>query len=681
MDLRSRALDASKTLLYASSRLCCPCCRVLGLDRPRRAFSASRVPLRAAGALPAASSHARFVPLLLSGRRYDARRRGAPSPSQRCAGTYAMSDADSTIYALSTAPGRAAIAVIRISGPACADIYRSLCPYQPFPKARYAALRTLYDPSAPPSSPPSKDGILDFSALVLFLPSPRTVTGEDVLELHVHGGPAVVKAVLSAIPRCRTSQPTPAHRIRYAEPGEFTRRAFAHGRLDVTQIEALGDTLAASTEMQRRVATRGMSSIGGQGALAARYEAWRAALLRARAELEALIDFAEDQHFDESPVQLAGSVAGQVRALRRAVDAHAANAVRGEMLRSGIGVALLGAPNVGKSSLLNRVVGREAAIVSKEAGTTRDVVEVGIDIGGWYCKLGDMAGLRRAVARVEAEAGVQDTMPGPPMAGASGQNVRGLDRVLDSMVGEVEQEGIKRAKQRALASDVVIVVLCLHREASSGEIRLDIDPEVAETARRCIVEKQNVVVAVNKMDLVPDYPSGPEGIRAFKAHLQKQIGDVLSPLPPEKVFTVSCKAASEPEIGRSTCDAGNIQQFLQGLVGVFRDITCPLVLDVADSDTAGADPSVWQESLSATERHRLLLEDCSAHLRDFLTAVGGEHEDGFACGDVDADIDIVLAAESLRGAADCLARITGMGEAGDVEEVLGVVFEKFCVGK
>ena len=242
-----------------------------------------------------------------------------------------------------------------------------------------------------------------------------------MLELHVHGGPAVVRAVLSAIPQCAThvesSAASAVHSIRYAEPGEFTRRAFANNRMDLPQIESLGETLSASTERQRQISVRGTTS-----SLAVRYEQWRVLLLAARGELEALIDFSEDQHFDESPAQLCASVARQVQGLCTQIKAHVVNAVRGELLRNGISMALLGAPNAGKSSLLNCIVGREAAIVSQEAGTTRDIVEVSVDLGGWLVKIGDMAGLRRA------------GLVGP------------------DIVGAVEQEGIKRAPRSERSS-------------------------------------------------------------------------------------------------------------------------------------------------------------------------------------------------------------------------------------
>lgn len=527
-------------------------------------------------------------------------------------------DLEPTIYALSTAPGRAAIAVIRISGPACTEIYQALCPARKPLRPRYAAVRSLYQPR----QPPSPETLLDSSALLLHFPAPRTATGEDVLELHVHGGTAVVKAVLAAIPLC-TSR---AGAIRYAEPGEFTRRAFMNDRLDLTQVEALGDILSAATEQQRRLSVRGTTS-----QLAVRYETWRKSLLYARGELEALIDFSEDQHFDESPALLAASVADQVRELSRLLQAHSQNAVRGELLRNGISISLLGAPNAGKSSLLNRVVGREAAIVSQEAGTTRDVVEVGIDLGGYLCRLGDTAGLRSA------------------LSGRDGD----LAEHMREKIGLIEKEGMRRAKARAEESNVVIVVLSCER--SNGQVVLNLDREVIETAAKLSTEKDNVVVVLNKVDLFSDSDlSTPQAVEQIRAALPcVQHADIVP---------ISC---TEPDPRRSQID-----RFLDRLVKRFENMTSPLRITSADTD-----PSIWQESLGATERHRRLLDECQLHLQQFLDEVELHHTTGSGELD-DGDIDIVLAAESLRAAANCLARITGKGEAGDVEEVLGVVFEK-----
>jgi tRNA modification GTPase len=501
-----------------------------------------------------------------------------------------------------------------------------------YPKARHATVRTLYDPTTPPTT----SSVLDSGALVLYFPAPKTVTGEDVLELHVHGGTAIVRAVLAAIPKAKISEYLEAGPIRYAEPGEFTRRAFANDRLDLTQVEALGDSLAATTEQQRRLSVRGTTN-----PLATRYESWRRLLLEARGELEALIDFSEDQHFDESIAELLGSVSAQVISLRRALLAHRENAVRGELLRSGISLALLGAPNAGKSSLLNAVVGREAAIVSREAGTTRDVVEVGIDLGGFLCRLGDTAGLRKALGGVDGD-----------------------------VVGLVEQEGMRRAKARAEESDVVIVVLSFESEGSNGEVAVRLDPEVIETAARLVEEKDNVLVVINKTDTVQH--QDPNHFEAALAATQSAIPG----LSRSKIHLISCTTAIDAEqTSKPTPDNNNnsIQPFLRALIEQFTTLTSAISPDTND---AKADPSIWQESLGATERHRLLLETCIASLEDFTALVGA------ASGDVqDGEADIVLAAEFLRDAGDSLARITGRGEAGDVEEVLGVVFEKFCVGK
>lgn len=589
------------------------------------------------------------------------------------------SHGESTIYALSTAPGRAAIAVVRISGPACVQvcvtleinelaqpairsvpdrsglgswqIYRALCPRAPLPQPRVAALRTLYDPT----QEPSRNTVLDAGALVLYFPSPRTVTGENVLELHVHGGPAIVKAVLGAIAKCDTAdQP-----VRYAEPGEFTRRAFMNERLDLPQIEALGETLAADTEQQRRLAVRGTGD-----ALSKRYEQWRQQLLYARGELEALIDFAEDQHFDESPQEFIDSVGSQVRALRRQIDLHIQNASKGELLRNGIKVALLGAPNAGKSSLLNRIVGKEAAIVSTEEGTTRDIVDVGVDLGGWYCKLGDMAGLRSASGTVT--------------------------------VGAVEQEGIRRAKARALESDVVVVVLSVEQTADGAGTRLAVEPEVVEAVRSCQERGKCIVVAINKLDQLPknEQDEAAQAPRRLVEHVSTLFGG----LPEDRIYAISCKDAQDESAAASAADPGRIQAFLRGLIATFEEIAAP---ERIEGENNANDISYWEDSLGVTHRQRSNLQRCLEHLDDFLseththtepnklnqqpeTPSNAAHEEeeeeiylNNTRDNMETDVDIVTAAEHLRFAADSLAKITGTAES-DVEDVLGVVFEKYA---
>ena len=477
-------------------------------------------------------------------------------------------------------------------------------------------LRTLYDP---------EDGLqkLDVNALVLFFPAPQTATGDDVLELHIHGGNAVVKAVLAAIPR------TNLKGIRYAEPGEFTRRAFYNGRLDLTEVEALGDTLAAETEQQRQLAVRGSSN-----ALAARYEDWRRRLLDARGELEALIDFSEDQQFENSPDSLLASVTGQIRKLNVLLQTSIKNAFRGELLRNGIVVALLGAPNAGKSSLLNRLVKREAAIVSKEAGTTRDIVEVGIDIAGFLCRFGDLAGLRKS-------------------------------SYTDLPIGDIEREGMKRAKERALDADVVIVVLCIEPESSN----IRVSSEIVDVLQQIDRKRQDIVYVVNKVDLLPASTDQAGVISRLKEDLNNH--DLPSSSQP--IFSVSC---IDQQSYVTSVDSKRTQVLLEGLTRVLRSKTSAIL---PNGDFPLGQPSsidAWAESLGASERHRVLLQQCGSHLENFLVASSVTTNDS-SDHVPHADFDVVVAAENLRNAADCLAKITGRGEGGDVEEVLGVVFQKF----
>jgi tRNA modification GTPase len=281
-----------------------------------------------------------------------------------------------TIYALSTAPGRAGIAVIRISGEAVSKTLHLLCQGK-MPAPRFASLRSLNHPVT--------HDIID-RGLVLWFPRPASFTGEDVAELHLHGGRAVVSAAFDALSSLG---------LRMAEPGEFTRRAFENGKLDLTEAEGLADLINADTPAQRRQA---IAQAGGS--LRGRYEAWRASLLRAMAYVEASLDFADEGDIAEGAF---GEAFPEVRSLAVELDRALADERRGEILREGIQVAIIGAPNVGKSSLLNALAGREAAIVFDEPGTTRDIIEVAFDLDGFPFVLRDTAGLRETGSAVERE--------------------------------------------------------------------------------------------------------------------------------------------------------------------------------------------------------------------------------------------------------------------------------------
>jgi tRNA modification GTPase len=279
--------------------------------------------------------------------------------------------ASDTIVALASGHGPAAIAVVRVSGPATREVLEALTGGPPEP--RHASLRDIGPPHW---------SLLD-RGLVLFFESPASFTGEDMAELHVHGSRAVIGDLIEAV----LSLPG----TRLAEPGEFARRAFENGKLDLRQIEGLADLVNAETRCQREQAL-----LQAQGAASARYEAWRRSLLRAQALVEAELDFADEGDVGVATAveasQIVGGLLGEIEEPLKG---------GGERLRDGVRIVIAGAPNAGKSSLLNALAQRDVAIVSEEAGTTRDVIEVHLDLGGVPVIVADTAGLREAEGRVE----------------------------------------------------------------------------------------------------------------------------------------------------------------------------------------------------------------------------------------------------------------------------------------
>ena len=272
---------------------------------------------------------------------------------------------DDTIFALSSARGRAGVCVFRISGPQAQASIAALTG-NPAPSPRRAVLRNVLH----------RDGSLIDTGLLLWFPAPASFTGEAVLELHLHGGPAIIEAMSHRLAGLEGLRP--------AEPGEFTRRAFANGKLDLTEAEGLADLIAAETDQQRRLAIRQL-----QGGLKELYDGWRTGLIKAQAWLEATIDFADE----DIPAGLSSDVLARVTSLSDAIAVHLGDARRGLIVRDGFTIVILGAPNVGKSSLLNALARRDAAIVSEAPGTTRDPIEVNLDLGGYAVTLIDTVDL------------------------------------------------------------------------------------------------------------------------------------------------------------------------------------------------------------------------------------------------------------------------------------------------
>jgi tRNA modification GTPase len=313
-----------------------------------------------------------------------------------------------TIYALATARGRSGLAVVRVSGPAAYAAGSALCGTLPAP--RVAGLRRV-----------TWRGELLDEALVLTFAEAASFTGEAVVELHCHGGPAVVGAVLRAL----AEQPG----LRLAEPGEFTRRALENGVLDLAQVEGLADLIDAETESQRRQAVRVLSGSVGQ-----KVDGWRRDLIRAGALLEATIDFADE----DVPVDVSPEVLTLVDRLMADLDREAAGVAAAERIRDGFEVAIVGAPNAGKSTLLNQLAGREAAITSEIAGTTRDVIEVRMEIAGLPVTFLDTAGLRETDDRLE-QAGIDRALARAQAADlrlflTDGSEVPGLAPAGDDLV-------------------------------------------------------------------------------------------------------------------------------------------------------------------------------------------------------------------------------------------------------
>ena len=501
-----------------------------------------------------------------------------------------LKPAPDTIFALSSGRGPAAIAIIRISGPRAGDALKALGVKIPVP--RKAGLARVRNPD-----PLADNEIID-EALALWFPAPHSETGEDVAELQLHGGRAVIAAVLAAL--------ATVEGLRMAEAGEFTRRAFENGKLDLTAVEGLADLVMAETQGQRRQAFRQM-----KGLLGGRAETWRQRLIQALALVEAGIDFSDET---DVPNNLLAPALIIARELETEIAAALADGGRGERLREGLVVAIAGPPNAGKSMLLNRLAKREAAIVSPYAGTTRDVIEVHLDLAGWPVTLLDTAGIR-------------DTED------------------------PVELEGVRRARERAAAADLVLWVVDSRDSPNSGAAAFENEAESNGKAE----SRPPTWLIRNKIDLIEGQTQRSE-LGLLDIATSEAVFDPNKPLKNMVKNELTHKTESEPTKNELIFN-------LSAVTGEGFDQLLAQLARHAESFLAGA-----EQALVTRERHRRALEEVLAALR---RARGGE------LGDEDLLAQELLA-EELRIAAHALGRLTGRV---DVEDILDVIFRHFCIGK
>ncbi|MCK1719675.1 tRNA uridine-5-carboxymethylaminomethyl(34) synthesis GTPase MnmE [Bradyrhizobium sp. 141] len=452
-----------------------------------------------------------------------------------------MHPRDQTIFALSSGRAPSAIAVVRVSGSQAGHVLTTLAGKLPAP--RQAGRRLLRDEAGRPID----------DAVVLWFPGPASATGEDIAEFHVHGGRAVLAALLASISGIRNT--------RAAEPGEFTRRAFENGKLDLTEAEGLDDLIHADTDRQRRQALRQL-----QGLLGDRARDWRERIIEASALIEAGIDFSDE---GDVPAELMAPAVKAIKALHDEIAEVLAAQGQAERLRDGLVVAIAGEPNVGKSTLINQLARREVAIVSPHAGTTRDVIEVQLDLDGYPVTVIDTAGIRETD-------------------------------------DPVEQEGVRRARARAGSADLVLWLAEGGQVVDLNSIR---SPSTSGAASD--LSSGSVWIVRNKIDLGGVGAAGPQG-----------------------------------EFGISASRGDGIPDLVDALVKFAAEFF-----------------GTSEGALVTRTRQRDLLRQASDSLRRSLGLVEEGEE---------------LAAEELRAAAYALGRLLGRV---DIEDVLGAIFQKFCIGK
>lgn len=450
-----------------------------------------------------------------------------------------------TIFAPITAIAKSAVAIVRISGSKTKEALKIITKQDNF-KHQKISICKIYNP---------KDNQLIDSALVSFFAAPNSYTGEDVAELNLHGSVFILKSVIKILGEIPG--------LRIAEPGEFSKIAFLNNRIDLVQAEAVVDLINASTALQHRQALKQL-----QGELSEIYDNWRFSLIEVLALLEAYIDFPED----DLPSDIIANVTTKVSNLVIAISSHLDDQRRGQKIKEGINIAIIGAPNVGKSSLINYLTKKEVAIVSEIAGTTRDIVETHLSIANCQVNISDTAGLR-------------------------------LSR------NKIEKEGIKRALKKASESDIKIFVFDAQ----------NLDERYVELI------DDNSLIVVNKIDLVKK-----DNFISHTNHLEKLLKHQLKQ-PVNPIF-ISIK---------SNLGLDNLYQKLEELV----------IKLLPDNDSL----------LITEERYRKYLTEACSYLSDF-----------------NLQKNIELAAEDLRMATKSIAKITGRVE---VDNILEVIFSRFCIGK
>ena len=441
------------------------------------------------------------------------------------------------IYALSTGPGISGIAVIRVSGPQSKEIVASIINGN-LPKERIATLKKIINP---------KTGQLVDEGIVIWFKGPNSYTGEDMVELQVHGSKAVINEIqniLSEFDKCRL-----------AEPGEFTKLAFQNNKINLLKAESIGDLIAAETELQKQQALRIMS-----GNSSKKFNSWRDGLIEILAEVESKIDFPDEDLSKE----ISKSVKINSQKIRDEIKKVLDDEKTGELIREGFKIAIIGPPNVGKSSLLNYISKREAAIVSEKAGTTRDIIEIHIDMEGIPVILSDTAGIREAA-------------------------------------DEIEAKGVKLALRKAENADLNIILL----DPKNVDFKGFFNEKMADKS----------IIAFNKADL---------GIKNLK---EKYLNI--------KPIIISIKEDENVDYLIKEIKLKLKKQFLK-----------------------------TENILITRSRHRQHLNECYIHLNNFIEKKNNEDYD--------------KAAEDLRLSIRHLGTIVGRV---DVEEILGSIFEKFCIGK